>query len=96
VIILHTGVDYGFKLSLKEQFDYTNPNGQKNSFGYQGGIPETNDFRITAGGSIRRKRWTLDLNYKPGLIHYNKNENDKACQRILTIRVGYMLLNKRI
>ena len=91
-LVLHTGLDYAFKLSLKDQFDYTDQSCKKYSIRNQGMNPETNDLRFTIGSSITRKRWTLDLNYKHGLSNYNKNGNDKVFSRLLHIRLIYTFL----
>ena len=92
IITFHAGLDYAFRLSRGEQFDYTDQSGRKNSVGYDGDTPETNDFRVTIGASIIKKRWTLDLNYKHGLSNYNTNGNSKVFERILHIRVMYAFL----
>ena len=92
IITFHAGLDYAFKVTEGEQFDYTNQTGQTNSIGYEGGYPKTTDFRITFGTSITLKKWSLDFNFKHGLSNYNKNGNAKVLEKLLHIRLLYTFL----
>ena len=91
-LTLHTGIEYTLKLNIGNRFDYTDQNGRKNSIGKTGGEPEVNDFRLTFGASIKRKKWSLDLNFKNGLSNYNKNGNGKVFEKLLHIRLLYTFL----
>jgi len=91
-LMLHGGFDYSFKLSFIDQFDYTDPSGQKFSIARSGGHPEVDDFRLTAGGMISLNKWSLDLNYKHGLNNYNEGGNGNVFSRMLHIKLLYRLL----
>ncbi len=91
-LMLHGGFDYSLKLSMSDQFDFTDQSGKKNSIAHSGGRPATDDFRLTAGGMISLNKWSLDLNYKHGLSNYNKNGNGEAFSRMLHIKLMYRLL----
>lgn len=95
-LTLHTGIDYTSKLSRVEQFDYTNQIGQKSSVGGSGDEPEVNDMRITFGASLKRKKWSVDINYKHGLVNYWKYGPDKVYSRLLHIRLQYAFLSTKI
>jgi hypothetical protein len=91
-LMLHGGFDYSLKLSMSDQFDYTDPSGKKISIAHSGGRPEVDDFRLTAGGMISLNKWSLDLNYKHGLNNYNKEDNGEVFSRMLHIKLLYRLL----
>jgi len=95
-LTLHTGIDYTSKLNRGDDFDYTNQNGQKNSIGYDGGEPEKNDLRVSFGASVTRKKWSVGINYKHGLVNYWKYGPEKVYARLLHIRVQYAFLSRRI
>ena len=95
-LTLHTGLDYTSKLDRGQITDYTDQTGQKNSIGSSGDEPEKNDLRVTFGASVTRNKWSLDLNYKHGLVNYSKNGTGKVYARLLHIRLLYTFLSKRI
>ncbi len=90
--MLHGGFDYSFRLSMSDQFDFTDEAGKKFSIGHSGGRPEINDFRLTAGVLISLNKWGLDLDYKHGLSNYNSGETGDVFSRILHIKLLYRLL----
>lgn len=91
-LIVHGGFDYAFRLSMSDQFDFTDPSGIKNSIGHGGGRPEVNDFRLTAGGTFSLNKWSLGLNYKHGLSNYNADGNGDVHSRMLHIKLLYRIL----
>lgn len=93
-LMLHAGFDYSFRLSMGDQFDFTDAAGKKFSIAHGGGRPEVNDFRLTAGGMLSLNKWSLDLNYKHGLSNYNKGDNGEVFSRMLHIKLLYRLLKK--
>jgi hypothetical protein len=93
---LHAGIDYTSRLDRGEQFDYTNQNGERYSIGYQGAEPEVNDLRITFGASVMRKKWSLDINYKHGVVNYWKDGQANAYSRLLHIRLLYAFWSQKI
>jgi len=95
-LTLHTGIDYTSKLDLGNNFDYKDQTGQKNSIGSQGGEPEKNDLRVTLGATVTRKKWSVDINYKHGLINYRKYGIGNVYSRLLHIRIMYAFLSKKI
>jgi hypothetical protein len=95
-ILLHTGIDYTSKLAMGSQFDYTDQSGQRYSVGYSGGEPEVNDLRITFGASVTRKKWSIDINYKHGLVNYWKDRPAKVYARLMHIRLLYAFWSKQI
>jgi hypothetical protein len=95
-LTLHTGIDYTSKLDMGNTFEYRDQNGLDSSIGYSGGEPEVNDLRVSFGVSVTRKKWSLDINYKHGLVDYMKYSADKVYARILHIRLQYAFLSKNI
>lgn len=93
-VILHGGFDYTSKLSVGDDFDYTDPGGQRYIIGKSGGEPEVNDFRISMGATVSGKKWGIGFNYKHGLTNYMKYGNDKVFSRLLHLRIIYTFLNK--
>jgi hypothetical protein len=93
---LHTGIDYTSKLEMGYNFDFKDQNGQKNWIGGSGGEPEVNDMRITFGASLKRKKWSIDFNYKHGLVNYKKYGVGYVYSRLLHIRLQYTFLNKKV
>ncbi len=93
-VILHGGIDYTSKLSAGNEFDYTDPGGQRYIIGKAGGEPEVNDFRITTGATVTGKKWGIGFNYKHGLTNYMKYGNDKVFSRMLHVRIIYSFLGK--
>lgn len=89
--ILHGGIDYCFKLDRGDKFEFTDQAGKKFSIGHSGGRPEVNDFRISIGGMVTLKKWSLDLNYKHGLANYNTGGEDKVSSRLLHFKLMYSL-----
>lgn len=95
-LTVHTGIDYTSKLELGENFDFKDQNGLKNSIGGSGGEPEVNDMRISFGASVKRKNWSIDLNYKHGLVNYNNKGAGNVYSRILNFSIHYAFLNTKI
>jgi hypothetical protein len=95
-LTIHGGIDYTSKLEMGYQFKFIDQNGQRNWIGASGGEPEVNDIRITFGASVKRKKWSIDLNYKHGLVSYNKYGVGNVYSRLLHIRLLYAFLSKKI
>jgi len=95
-LALHAGIDYTSKLETGNKFDFTDQNGQKNSIGGSGGEPEVNDIRITFGACLKRKKWSIDFNYKHGIVNYSKYGDGNVYARLLHIRILYAFLSKNI
>lgn len=95
IVSVFAGIDYTSKLALSNQFEYIDQNGMKNSFGYSGDEPEVNDFRLTFGASLTRKKWTLVANYKIGLTNYNKSGDGAVYSRLLHFQIQYCFLQKQ-
>ncbi len=93
---IHTGIDYTSKLDRGGNFVFTDQNNQKNDIGGQGDEPEVNDFRITFGATIQRKKWSIAINYKHGLVNYNTKGAGNVYSRILHFSIHYAFLNKKI
>lgn len=91
-LMLHGGFDYTLKLSLSDQFDFTDPSGKRFSIAHSGGRPEVDDFRLTAGGIFSLNKWSLGLNYKHGLSNYNADGNGEVFSRMLHIKLLYRIL----
>ncbi len=95
-VTLQTGIDYTSKLDRGENFVFTDQNNQKNDIGGQGDEPEVNDMRITFGTSIQRKKWSIAINYKLGLVNYNTKGAGNVYSRILHLSINYAFLDKKI
>jgi hypothetical protein len=91
-LTIHTGIDYALKLDRGEQSDYTD----QTSTAYSGDEPEVNDLRITFGTSVSLKKWSLDINYKHGLVNYWKDGPGKVYARLVQVRLLYSFLSKKI
>ncbi len=94
-IVLHGGFEYCFRLSYSDDFDFVDQSGILTSIGRSGGLPEVNDFRITAGIMATLKNWSLDLNYKHGLVDYNKNDPEQASLRMLHVKLLFTILRSQ-
>ncbi len=90
-LMLKWGIDYAFKLSRSDEFEYTDNTGKKMVIGHSGDHPEINDLRLTVGASFYLKKWGLALNYKHGLSNYNKNGADNVYSRHLHLKLMYRL-----
>lgn len=86
---LHGGVEYGFRVTMGDQCDFTDNAGVKNSIGHSGGKPEVNDFRLTAGAGCSGKKWGIDINYKHGLTDYRKGNGNAVYLRALQAKLTY-------
>ena len=95
-LTIHAGIDYTSKLEMGYNFEFKDQNGQKNWIGGSGGEPEVNDMRITFGASVKRKKWSIDFNYKHGIVNYKKYGVGNVYSRQLHIRLQYAFLNKKI
>lgn len=93
---LHTGIDYTSKLETGNKFDFTDQTGQRNIIGGSGGEPEVNDIRITFGACLKRKKWSIDFNYKHGIVNYKNHGVGNVYSRLLHIRILYAFLSKKI
>lgn len=93
-LTVHAGFDYTSKLDQGEEFDYIDPSGQQYSIGGSGGEPEVNDMRITCGATLTRKKWSLNVNYKHGIVDYDEKGPGKVYSRLLHIRVMFALFSK--
>jgi hypothetical protein len=93
-VLVHAGIDYTSKLDQGVSFEYTSPDQKKWFIGGQGNEPEVNDARVTAGATIIRKKWGLDINYKHGFVDYLKYSPDEAYSRMLHIRLLYHLMGR--
>lgn len=89
---LHAGIDYTSKLDRGDQFDFIDQSGKNFSIGHNGGEPEVNDCRLTAGATLSFKKWGLDLNYKHGITNYNKYSSQEVYSRLLHFRLLYRIL----
>jgi len=95
-LTLHTGIDYTSKLEMGYTFDFSDQNSQRNIIGGSGGEPEVNDMRISFGASVSRKKWSVDINYKHGLVNYWKYGPAKVYARLIHFRLQYAFLSKKI
>jgi hypothetical protein len=93
-LTLHSGMDYTSKLDRGENFVFTDQSGRKNDMGGQGDEPEVNDLRITLGASLQRKKWSIAINYKQGLVNYNNKGAGNVYSRILHFSIHYAVLHK--
>lgn len=94
-LTLHGGIDYNAKLEQKEDFTFIDENGQKFIQGGSGGEPEVNDIRVTFGACLKQDKWSIDFNYKHGLVNFNKSDGGNVYERLLHIRILYTLLSKK-
>lgn len=95
-LTLHSGIDYTSKLEMGYDFDFKDQNGVKNLIGASGGEPEANDMRVTFGAAVKRKKWSIDLNYKHGFVNYKKYGLGNVYSRMLHLSLKYSFMNKKI
>jgi len=95
-LAIHTGIDYAAKLVMGYNFDFKDQNGGRNIIGGSGGEPEVNDVRITFGASVTRQKWSIDFNYKHGIVNYKNYGPGNVYSRLLHVRLQHVLLAKKI
>jgi len=86
------GIDYAFALTFSEDFKIEDLNGKTFLYGYSGGVPKSNDFRLTLGTNASIGRWGLDICYKRGLRNYSNDEGAKVFSNLVECKVMYKIL----
>lgn len=86
------GVDYAFALTFSEDFKIQDSNGKTFLYGYSGGVPKSNDFRLTLGATTSIKRWGLDICYKHGLRNYSNDADVEAFSNLVECKLMYKIV----
>ena len=86
------GVDYAFALTFSEDFKIEDSNGKTFLYGYSGGVPKSNDFRLTLGTTASIRRWGLDICYKYGLRNYANDDRAKVFSNLIECKLMYRIL----
>ena len=60
--------------------------------GYDGGVPKSNDLRVTDTITASLKKWSLDFCYKHGLRSYSDDNDAKAFSNFLQVSLAYRIL----
>ena len=89
---IHSGFEYSLGVNRSDRFDFIDQTGKKFSIGHSGGDPEVNDFRISVGTTVQKRKWGLGLNYKHGLSNFNKGETQKAFMRLFQFKLMYRIV----
>jgi hypothetical protein len=95
-VSFQAGLDYAFALTFSEYFRVENSNGKSSLYGYSGGVPKSNDFRLTTDLTTSIKRWGLDVCYKHGLRNYANDDNAKVFSNLFEFKLMYKILSRRL
>lgn len=89
---ISAGVDYCIKVTGSSTANFIDQNGQRNSVGGSGDVPEVNDIRLTGGVALNVKKLGITVNYKYGIVDYLDNRPGRAYSRQVQVRLLYRLL----